>query len=67
MNTLSPKQNPDEGAVMVGHAPLTTAEIDALRQSKRAIADFVQTAFPDREALRRVCKPGGGEKPGLGQ
>jgi hypothetical protein len=36
--------------------PLTQAEIDLLRQSKKSIAEYVQKMFPDRESLLRACK-----------
>ena len=36
--------------------PLTQAEIDSLRQSKKSIAEYVQKMFPDRESLLRACK-----------
>ena len=47
---------PTKQATLWTSDPLTPSEIDSLRQGKKSIADFVQKAFPDREALLKVRK-----------
>lgn len=47
---------PTKPATLWASDQLTKSEIASLRQGKKMIADYVQKAFPDREALLRARK-----------
>jgi len=51
--TPLPSEEPDALPFSVR---LTRTEIDALRQRKKAIADHVNSVYPDRESLLKACK-----------